>query len=299
MKITPPWQGWIDRREAEKARKEEERRRREEKRKREERQGTIILVSIIVLGLIIAGIGALFEDDKPAEPATAAIAATATTAATAATATAAPTDTQVEATTPAPSAAVTTSPPPPKKRIDLVCSSDAEETTTTTFTAPAGAKGRYDFREVWKAEQYDCDLSAVNGTPQVAVTPTTSLQKKAMKAAEYADPDISSLFDLCAQANPADVYLSDAFTMSEDQVAELTGALMLCPSHPFAGKWRKAMKKSEQENSSDSGGGEDAVKNVHPGAFCSPEGARGYTSAGTLMKCSYKSGDNRARWRRA
>ncbi|MGO4603655.1 HNH endonuclease family protein [Terrabacter sp. 2YAF2] len=38
---------------------------------------------------------------------------------------------------------------------------------------------------------------------------------------------------------------------------------------------------------------------VHPGAFCSPAGALGYTSAGTLMRCSYKSGDTRARWRAA
>lgn len=38
---------------------------------------------------------------------------------------------------------------------------------------------------------------------------------------------------------------------------------------------------------------------VHPGAFCSPEGALGYTSAGTLMRCSFKAGDIRARWRAA
>ncbi|BEL04407.1 hypothetical protein Q0Z83_025980 [Actinoplanes sichuanensis] len=277
----------MDRREAEKARKEEERRLQEEKRKREERRAMIILASMAVVGMIIAGIGALFEDDKPAEPATAATAAAALA------------DTPVEATSPTPSAAVTTTPPPPKHGIDLICSSDAEQTTTTTFTVPADSKGRYDFREVWKAEQYDCDLAAVNGTPQVEMTPTTSLQKKAMKAAEYTEPDISSLFDLCAQASPADVYLSNTFTMSEAQATELTGALMLCPSHPFADEWRKAIKKSEQESGSDSGDGEETVKGVHPGAFCTPEGARGYTSAGTLMKCSYKSGDNRARWRRA
>lgn len=41
------------------------------------------------------------------------------------------------------------------------------------------------------------------------------------------------------------------------------------------------------------------VQGVHPGAFCSPAGALGYTSAGTLMRCSYKVGDIRARWRAA
>lgn len=41
------------------------------------------------------------------------------------------------------------------------------------------------------------------------------------------------------------------------------------------------------------------VQGVHPGAFCSPEGALGRTSAGTLMRCSTTATDPRARWRRA
>lgn len=35
---------------------------------------------------------------------------------------------------------------------------------------------------------------------------------------------------------------------------------------------------------------------VRPGAFCSPEGAEGYTDAGTYMVCS-TNGEPRARWR--
>lgn len=31
---------------------------------------------------------------------------------------------------------------------------------------------------------------------------------------------------------------------------------------------------------------------VHPGAFCSPHGAIGYTSAGTRMRCTTKAGDS-------
>ncbi|WP_091547833.1 hypothetical protein [Modestobacter sp. DSM 44400] len=38
---------------------------------------------------------------------------------------------------------------------------------------------------------------------------------------------------------------------------------------------------------------------VTPGAFCSPEGATGYTVKGTPMVCSTKPGDVRARWRSA
>lgn len=38
---------------------------------------------------------------------------------------------------------------------------------------------------------------------------------------------------------------------------------------------------------------------VHPGAFCSPHGALGYTDKGTLMRCSTKPGDPYWRWRSA
>jgi hypothetical protein len=38
---------------------------------------------------------------------------------------------------------------------------------------------------------------------------------------------------------------------------------------------------------------------VHPGAFCSPPGASGATSAGTPMTCKSTATDNRYRWRRA
>ncbi|MEW1951982.1 HNH endonuclease family protein [Terrabacter sp. NPDC080008] len=41
------------------------------------------------------------------------------------------------------------------------------------------------------------------------------------------------------------------------------------------------------------------VQGVHPGAFCAPQGALGYTVKGTLMRCTFKSGDIRARWRSA
>lgn len=38
---------------------------------------------------------------------------------------------------------------------------------------------------------------------------------------------------------------------------------------------------------------------VTPGAFCSPEGATGVTSAGTPMKCVREEGEDQARWRQA
>ena len=41
------------------------------------------------------------------------------------------------------------------------------------------------------------------------------------------------------------------------------------------------------------------LQGVHPGSFCSNEGALGHTNRGTLMRCSTKPGDPRARWRAA
>ncbi|KAA2254957.1 hypothetical protein F0L68_29745 [Solihabitans fulvus] len=41
------------------------------------------------------------------------------------------------------------------------------------------------------------------------------------------------------------------------------------------------------------------IVGVHPGAFCSPDGALGVTSDGTLMVCGTTATDKRDRWRRA
>jgi outer membrane biosynthesis protein TonB len=38
---------------------------------------------------------------------------------------------------------------------------------------------------------------------------------------------------------------------------------------------------------------------VHPGAFCKPEGAIGFTSKGTRMRCTLKAGEKQPRWRAA
>jgi hypothetical protein len=43
----------------------------------------------------------------------------------------------------------------------------------------------------------------------------------------------------------------------------------------------------------------EAVQGVTPGAFCSPEGAKGQTVTGIRMTCTRTAGDERARWRAA
>jgi hypothetical protein len=43
---------------------------------------------------------------------------------------------------------------------------------------------------------------------------------------------------------------------------------------------------------------EPIQRNVRAGAFCSPEGARGTTKAGTRVRCSSTPTDDQARWRK-
>ncbi|MEV7617755.1 hypothetical protein [Streptomyces sp. NPDC089799] len=46
-------------------------------------------------------------------------------------------------------------------------------------------------------------------------------------------------------------------------------------------------------------GGGGSAGTVTPGAYCSTQGATGRTKAGTLMRCTKKAGEARARWRAA
>ncbi|MFI6480657.1 lamin tail domain-containing protein [Nonomuraea sp. NPDC050663] len=42
---------------------------------------------------------------------------------------------------------------------------------------------------------------------------------------------------------------------------------------------------------------DNPYSDVHPGAFCKPEGAYGKTAKGTLMRCTLKAGEDQPRWR--
>ncbi len=56
-------------------------------------------------------------------------------------------------------------------------------------------------------------------------------------------------------------------------------------------------RESESDDDEEDSGSTYPV--VHPGSFCSGEGSLGVTTKGTLMRCSFKSGDDRLRWRKA
>jgi hypothetical protein len=76
-------------------------------------------------------------------------------------------------------------------------------------------------------------------------------------------------------------------------VAKLGGAPL------YAGALPGSTPKPMPKPSSTSGSGGAVSGFVHPGSFRSPVDALGHTSKRTLMRCSLKSGDIRARWRSA
>ncbi len=72
------------------------------------------------------------------------------------------------------------------------------------------------------------------------------------------------------------------------------GASTSSPARPHQRVSERSRSGSSPSASSRAGG-----PIVHPGAFCAPTGAIGWTSAGTMMKCSVGTGQDRARWRSA
>jgi hypothetical protein len=66
-------------------------------------------------------------------------------------------------------------------------------------------------------------------------------------------------------------------------------------THKTASEPKRTTTKPRPRPTNTSGG----QQGVHPGAFCSPDGAHGTTSAGTAMRCTRKAGEDRARWRKA
>lgn len=99
--------------------------------------------------------------------------------------------------------------------------------------------GKYDFKELWAAGSADCDSEPV--------TPATPIELEALRASGYDGDDIGTLFEICGQVDPHDVYLEKGFAMSPEQIKEMTGAIKICPDHPHAKAWRTAMKLGQAD----------------------------------------------------
>jgi hypothetical protein len=85
-----------------------------------------------------------------------------------------------------------------------------------------------DFTEVWAETPYSCD--AIRNTAEF-----NEIEQSAIDAAGYDNRNaIVTLYEICAEVDPDDVYASGEHTASPEQVAEIQGALALCPEHPLA-----------------------------------------------------------------
>lgn len=155
-------------------------------------------------------------------------------------------------TTPAP-AVTSTSPQPDQDSDGIPDSSDpypqdpyniAPRTVTvecdsTVYTIPAPDEGLPDFTAVWSAKADYCDGDTI--------TPVTALEQAAYKTSRYDGNNIGTLYGICAANHPSDVYASPGFAASDEQIPEITAALMLCPKHPLAPKWRQAIQRGQRD----------------------------------------------------
>ena len=85
-----------------------------------------------------------------------------------------------------------------------------------------------DFSSIWTAESDWCEADR----PGV---PLTDLERKAFEKSGYdVESDVETLYAVCAQADPDGFYTSGTHRASPEQAAEIRGALVLCPDHPYA-----------------------------------------------------------------
>ena len=123
--------------------------------------------------------------------------------------------------------------------ITLDCELD-DFSTESTYEVARDKDGKPDFTAVWAAKPVSCEVEDF-------LFPVTDVEKAAHKTAKYDDNDISTLYELCAQVDPEDVYVEDGYAASEEEIPEIKAALKLCPKHPHAAKWQAAVKRGEAD----------------------------------------------------
>ncbi|MEV1288730.1 hypothetical protein [Micromonospora sp. NPDC049679] len=106
------------------------------------------------------------------------------------------------------------------------------------LTVYAGKDGRPDFAEVWAAKPTSCEIVG-------SLNIVTTVEKQAYKISKYDDEDISTLYEICAAVDSDDTYVEPDFAASPEQIAERNAALTLCPTHPYAKKWRQAVQRGQ------------------------------------------------------
>jgi hypothetical protein len=130
----------------------------------------------------------------------------------------------------------------PKATVAISCYMDESFEQSQYFAVTTDGIGRPDFTAAWSAKPRSCTLGS-------SVAPVTTIEKTAYETSNYGDGDISGLYNICIEVNPTDTYVEPGFAMSPGQIAEVSGALILCPKHPFAKQWRQAIQRGKDEAS--------------------------------------------------
>ncbi|RZT79076.1 hypothetical protein EV382_2272 [Micromonospora violae] len=125
---------------------------------------------------------------------------------------------------------------PQQPPVSLEC--DTGNDWDALLTVRPGKDGRPDFSEVWAAKPTACDA-------QAEIYPVSDTEKAALKTSKYEDGDITTLYEMCAAVDPEDTYLEADFAASSEQIPEINAALLLCPSYPYAKKWRETVKRGQ------------------------------------------------------
>jgi hypothetical protein len=95
------------------------------------------------------------------------------------------------------------------------------------------------------------------------------------------------------------VNVGEKHTLTADLATYCATPWVKAPPKPSITALVGSTPSSSSSGSSSSGSSTSSVQGVHPGAFCSPGGAYGYTVAGTRMQCKTSATDSRNRWRAA
>ncbi|MEV0154256.1 hypothetical protein AB0H57_11015 [Micromonospora sp. NPDC050686] len=128
---------------------------------------------------------------------------------------------------------------PQQPPFTLTCYLDDGSDETTQFTVTtAGPQGRADFTALWAEKTVSCDTDS-------SVSPVTAIEKTALKTAQYDEGDIAVLYEMCGEIDPDDAYAESGFAASAEQIPEIKAALVLCPTHPYAKRWKQAIKRGQ------------------------------------------------------
>lgn len=128
----------------------------------------------------------------------------------------------------------------------------------------------------------------------LAVDGPTNESKSDQDASQWLPPNRA--FDCTYAADQIKVKVTYQLWVTRAEHDALAATLSSCSTPPAAAPAPGSRTPHPSATATATQDGDLPV--VHPGAYCSPEGARGVTSAGTIMTCSSTDG-GRPRWRSA